>query len=181
MAKIPIGEIVIISKEDLAIIRKWAHDHRDDFFEYGGRTPEEREENIFLGKVGEYAKYLMYKKYKIKVSDLKDIFKSHKNSHDDGGYDLIVNNLYLEDVKSIDSKNRKDFWQVAMNSKNLRADVYSLCWVNLETGVVEYVGALTTEEIINKNLLREGHRKSNNKLYYYFDQSNLKELDENFE
>lgn len=163
-----------------AEIMKRIEDHANISWMYypnpNNRTEFQIKKDIIRGKMGEYGYYIMAKNAGYSNITEPDL-KTYKNG-DDGGNDFIQNNKRL-DIKTLDVENH-GYYKVPLKP-NLRSDAYVLCWVNMNTKKVIYEGAITRDEIINKNLLIEDLNQYTHKPYYYVNKYKLRELNENFE
>ena len=91
---VPLNSEITIPQHILDLLTKYAEDNFLNYYALN-RTPEERKQDLFNGKLGEIGAYLIFKKYEIYLSEV-DL--QNYNSHDDGGKDF-----HYKDIK-IDAK-----------------------------------------------------------------------------
>jgi hypothetical protein len=132
-----------INNSDLKILKKYSEESYK-FYNKQGRPNTTIINNIFVGKLGEFAFKKIFK------DDLNELDLSIKEGHD-GGYDFMYKDKYKIDVKTL----KKDsFSRVFLNSDFMMADYYALMKITDKTkdGIeVKFDGFMPTE-FAKKNL-----------------------------
>lgn len=165
---IPIGQKVQVPYEDYLKIVGFKNESSSSHLSRG-RSPEEKNRNIVTGKIGEKGFEIMCISRAIPVT--KTLLKN--SIYGDGGKDFDVYGKTI-DVKSID--NPKSF--KVITGKKLEAEIYAQCLV--EDLTVTFLGMITTEEIKQRNLLREDKNPKTGEPYWYVHKNYLINMAEIF-
>lgn len=141
------------------------------------RTDQEKEENLFVGILGEIGASNIFKLYYPSFPSVNfDVYCGHG----DGGRDFFYRNKKINIKTSLyDPKHVRVVMGPRYKNFHLDADIYIGCELIIETYTVIYYGGISRDALLKNNILYTDRNEKGE--YCWFYRRYLRELNENFE